>query len=148
MRCCGALMVGTKAKIQAGGIVVADVPFLVCPVCGRGEIHPKVYGEFEIIEEMSEHIESAFFSFDEVATVDWEALKESVPFWVDDEEEVDERLLAELIDHTLDLYGAAEHLADEAWSGELRRRFAVLATRYRDRLAFAEKGLREEPSNG
>jgi len=148
VHCCGALMVGTRAKIQVGGIVVADVPFLVCPVCGRGEIHPKIYGEFEIIEEMSEHLESAFFYFDEVASVDWEALKESVPFWVENEEDVDEELLAELIDHTLDLYGAAELLADEAWADELRRRFSVLAARYRDRLTAVKEDLSGEPANG
>lgn len=126
--CCGLTMVGLMRSIYSeGGVLVHDVPMLVCPTCHKSHIAPDV--EFDYI--MLTH-------YCETDRVKVTSLKEAIgdpkirdvmkKFPEDERVRTGRRVLPVQIDSVLDMINVAKNLGDEAWHDELMEQLKTFSS--------------------
>lgn len=121
-------MVGLMRSIYSeGGVLVHDVPMLVCPTCHKSHIAPDV--EFDYI--MLTH-------YCETDRVKVTSLKEAIgdpkirdvmkKFPEDERVRTGRRVLPVQIDSVLDMINVAKNLGDEAWHDELMEQLKTFSS--------------------
>lgn len=117
--CCGLTMVAMMRSIYSeGGVLVHDVPMLVCPTCHKSHIAPDV--EFDYIMH-SHNCESDRVKVTSLKDVVSAGQIDTVFKRYPDDERIrsGRRVLPEQVDILLDMINVAKSLEDEAWHQEL-----------------------------
>ncbi|MCX7568494.1 hypothetical protein OS242_00750 [Tumebacillus sp. DT12] len=117
--CCGLTMVAMMRSIYSeGGVLVHDVPMLVCPTCHKSHIAPDV--EFDYIMH-SHNCESDRVKVTSLKDVVGYGKIDTVLKRYPDDERIrsGRRVLPEQVDTLLDMINVAKSLEDEAWHQEL-----------------------------
>jgi len=117
--CCGLTMVAMMRSIYSeGGVLVHDVPMLVCPTCHKSHIAPDV--EFDYIMH-SHNCESDRVKVTSLKDVVGTGKIDTVLKRYPDDERIrsGRRVLPEQVDTLLDMINVAKSLEDEAWHQEL-----------------------------
>lgn len=117
--CCGLTMVAMMRSIYSeGGVLVHDVPMLVCPTCHKSSIAPDV--EFDYIMH-SHNCESDRVKVTSLKDVVGYGKIDTVLKRYPDDERIrsGRRVLPEQVDTLLDMINVAKSLEDEAWHQEL-----------------------------
>lgn len=125
--CCGASMVGTKGTLRHIGTHIHNVPLLVCPVCGRVEVHYMVESEYEILAEYAHGDRAPEVDFQDYVEDKADAGLYENCVSVEFDEPAD--VVRTQIDMALDLLSVAKRLGDEEWEQQLKKRLTALNDR-------------------
>jgi hypothetical protein len=117
--CCGLTMVGMLRSIYSeGGVLVHDVPMLVCPTCHKSHIAPEAEFDYIMHSHNCETDRVKVTSLKEViGPSKIEAILKRYP--EDERIRSGRRVLPEQIDALLDMINVAKSLGDESWHQEL-----------------------------
>jgi hypothetical protein len=117
--CCGLTMVVMMRSIYSeGGVLVHDVPMLVCPTCHKSHIAPDIEFDYIMHTHNCETDRVKVTSLKEVVgTHKITAVQKKYP--EDERTKTGRRVLPEQIDSILDLINVAKSMGDEEWHEEL-----------------------------
>ncbi|MGZ4032752.1 MAG: hypothetical protein ACXVPC_12130 [Tumebacillaceae bacterium] len=117
--CCGLTMVVMMRSIYSeGGVLVHDVPMLVCPTCHKSHIAPDVEFDYIMHTHNCETDRVKVTSLKEV--IGAHKISEVQKKYPEDERtKTGRRVLPEQIDSILDLINVAKSIGDEEWHQEL-----------------------------
>ncbi|MGZ4106604.1 MAG: hypothetical protein ACXVOI_08465 [Tumebacillaceae bacterium] len=117
--CCGLTMVVMMRSIYSeGGVLVHDVPMLVCPTCHKSHIAPDVEFDYIMHTHNCETDRVKVTSLKEV--IGPHKISEVQKKYPEDERtKTGRRVLPEQIDSILDLINVAKSIGDEEWHQEL-----------------------------
>lgn len=117
--CCGLTMVGVMNSMYSeGGVLIHDVPMLVCPTCHNSHIAPDCELDFIMLSHNCETDRVKVSSLQEA--VGEEKVNRVLGQYPEDERiRTGARVLPEQIDSTLDMINIAKLTGDEAWHEEL-----------------------------
>jgi len=117
--CCGLTMVVLLRSIYSeGGVLVHDVPMLVCPTCHKSHIVPDVEFDYVMLSYYCETDRVKVTSLrDVIGTQKVEQLCRQYP--EDDRLRTGRRVLPQQVDAVLDMINVAKRLEDEEWHQEL-----------------------------
>ncbi|HEU4962389.1 MAG TPA: hypothetical protein VFV52_00805 [Bacilli bacterium] len=117
--CCGLTMVCVMRSIYSeGGVLVHDVPMLVCPTCHKSHIAPDI--EFDYIM-LSHYCETDRVKVTSLKDAIGEPKLRDVQKKYPEDERIrsGRRVLPTQIDSLLDMINVAKNLGDEDWHEEL-----------------------------
>jgi len=117
--CCGLTMVGVMSSMYSeGGVLIHDVPMLVCPTCHQSHIAPDVELDYIMLSHNCETDRVKVSSLQEAIGSD--KVHRVLKKYPEDERlRTGRRVLPEQIDSTLDMINIAKMTGDEAWHQEL-----------------------------
>lgn len=117
--CCGLTMVAMIRSIYSeGGVMIHDVPMLVCPTCHKSHVAPDIEFDFIMHAHYCETDRVKVASLrDAIGDNKLQAVQKKYP---DDERvRTGRRVLPQQVDSLLDLINVAKKLGDEEWHDEL-----------------------------
>lgn len=117
--CCGLTMVVMMRSIYSeGGVLVHDVPMLVCPTCHKSHVAPDIEFDYIMHTYNCETDRVKVTSLKEV--IGAHKIADVQKKYPEDERiRSGRRVLPEQIDSILDLINVAKTMGDEAWHQEL-----------------------------
>lgn len=117
--CCGLTMVGMmRSMYSEGGVLIHDVPMLVCPTCHKSHVAPDIEFDYIMLAHYCETDRVRVTSMKEAVGPDKirDVLKK---YPEDDRVRTGRRVLPEQIDSLLDMINVAKTLEDQSWHQEL-----------------------------
>jgi hypothetical protein len=117
--CCGLTMVAIMRSVYSeGGVLIHDVPMLVCPTCHKSHLAPELELDFVMLSHHAETDGVQIVSLQEaVGAAKVERVLKTYP--EDERYRTGRRVLPEQIDSLLDLINMAKALGDQVWHEEL-----------------------------
>jgi hypothetical protein len=126
--CCGLTMTVILRSIYSeGGVLVHDVPMLVCPTCHKSHIAPEVQFDYIMLTHYCETDRVKVTSLKEaIGSKKIEELQERYP--EDERIRTGRRVLPQQVDALLDLVNVAKGLGDEEWHQQLLDQLKIFAS--------------------
>jgi hypothetical protein len=132
--CCGLTMVGMMRSIYSeGGVLIHDVPMLVCPTCHKSHVAPDIEFDYIMLAHYCETDRVRVTSLKEAVGPDKirDVLKK---YPEDDRVRTGRRVLPEQIDSLLDMINVAKTLEDQSWHQELLNQLKTFTSYNRIKL--------------
>lgn len=117
--CCGLTMIGLLRSIYSeGGVLVHDVPMLVCPTCHKSHIIPDLEFDYIMLTHYCETDRVKVTSLRDA--IGETKITDALAKYPEDERiRTGRRVVPQQIDSVLDLINVAKGMGDEAWHAEL-----------------------------
>ncbi|WP_232463349.1 hypothetical protein [Tumebacillus avium] len=117
--CCGLTMNAIMRSVYSeGGVLIHDVPMLVCPTCHKSHLAPELELDFIMLAHHAETDGVKIASLQEAIGSD--KIDRVLSAYPEDERHrTGRRVLPEQIDSLLDMINMAKSLGDETWHTEL-----------------------------
>ncbi|MDB5083739.1 MAG: hypothetical protein JWN30_625 [Bacilli bacterium] len=117
--CCGLTMVARLENVYSeGGVLIQDVPLLVCPTCRRSQISPDILFDYQMYAYYCETDGARSGSLSK-AIGEEKILHQLEKYPEDIRIQQKIRVIPEQIDNTLDLMNLADLIGDDRWHQEL-----------------------------
>ncbi|ASS75669.1 hypothetical protein CIG75_12160 [Tumebacillus algifaecis] len=117
--CCGLTMVAVMRSVYSeGGVLIHDVPMLVCPTCHHHHLAPELELDFIMLAHHAETDGVKIASLLE-AIGDEKVTRVLNAYPEDERYRTGRRVLPEQVDSLLDMINMAKSLGDDAWYREL-----------------------------
>ena len=125
--CCGLTMVAMLRSIYSeGGVLIHDVPMLVCPTCHNSHVAPDVEFDFIMHAHNCETDRVKVTSLRDAVEIS--KLEEVQKKYPDDERmRTGRRVLPQQVDWLLDLINVAKKLGDDEWHDELMKQLKTFS---------------------
>ncbi|MBL0388888.1 hypothetical protein JJB07_20030 [Tumebacillus sp. ITR2] len=126
--CCGLTMVALLRSIYSeGGVLVHDVPMLVCPTCHKSHIVPDLEFDYIMLTHYCETDRVKATSLRE--TVGESKVVDALAKYPEDERiRTGRRVVPQQFDSVLDLINVAKSMGDTTWHNELMEQLKKLSS--------------------
>lgn len=124
--CCGLTMVARIENVYSeGGVLIRDVPLLVCPTCHQSQICPDVLFDYQMYSHYCET--DGLRSTSLIDAIGEDRILQQLEKYPEDARiQTHKRVLPEQMDQTLDLINLSNLIGDTLWHEELLERMTQL----------------------